>query len=58
MFDYLTAEVIFETGDVLFSTKNNCKVTVNKVSENGILCDWFVETTLHREIIEREDLSY
>ena len=41
-----------KTGDVLFSTKNNCKITVNKITENGVLCDWFTGSTLHREIIQ------
>ena len=51
-------EIMCEIGDVLFYEKNNCKVTVHKVSGNDILCDWFVGTTLYREIIQLKDLSY
>lgn len=28
-------------GDVVFCKEHNCNVTVNKVLEDGVLCDWF-----------------
>lgn len=44
-------------GDVVFSKRDNCKVTVNTVTNKGILCDWFTDTQLHRELISENELQ-
>lgn len=44
------------TGDVLFSKKSNCKVTIHEITENGIICDWFIGTQHHRKLIQENEL--
>ena len=38
-------------GDVFFSKEYNRNVTVHEITDEGVLCDWFVDTEHHREFV-------
>ena len=49
-------ELEFQTGDVVFSKSNNCKVTVIKNLGDKILCEWFVELLRYKKELDKKDL--
>ncbi len=43
-------------GDVVFSKKYNCKVTVREIVDDGIICNWFDFDDLKYGNLNREKL--